>query len=114
MQFVEKKDFIHAPPKNISDEKLTEKFKDKILLMKEKRELDKKFKKYKKLYDVDNPEIIDDVSAWVTRSRTLQSKDFTEPLLTKINNEDVSLTVEHDQREFGVGEEAILTLKDTG
>lgn len=64
-------EFIHKPAKNMSELKQTEKIAAKLKERKEKRELETRLLKVKKLADSDSD---DDVKKWVSKSRKLQTE----------------------------------------
>lgn len=69
-------EFIHKPAKNMSELKQTEKIAAKLKERKEKRELEARLLKVKKLADSDSD---DDVKKWVSKSRKIQTeKDLAE------------------------------------
>ncbi|KII70586.1 U4/U6.U5 tri-snRNP-associated protein 1 [Thelohanellus kitauei] len=98
----DKKEFEHVPAKNIGEEEKAEKLREKLRLLKEKRELEQKLGKIKKIYDVDDPNTIDDVTSWVAKSRKLKPSRHETPKVPKIPENKHALTVEHDFREFDV------------
>ncbi|KAL1463148.1 hypothetical protein WDU94_014929 [Cyamophila willieti] len=129
-------EFIHKPAKNLSDLKQTEKIAAKLKERKEKRELEARLSKVKKLADDDSD---DDVKKWVSKSRKIQTeKELAEKKAKELDamdevfgigdliDEEIKtekskvysakhmkgLKVEHDIKDFTEGRNVILTLKD--
>ncbi|XP_026685825.1 U4/U6.U5 tri-snRNP-associated protein 1 [Diaphorina citri] len=129
-------EFVHKPAKNMSELKQTEKIAAKLKERKEKRELETRLLKVKKLADSDSD---DDVKKWVSKSRKLQTeKELAEKKAKELDamdevfgigdliDEEIKsekskvysakhikgLKVEHDIKDFTEGRNVILTLKD--
>lgn len=129
---------VHQPAVNLAATKDADKIKEKLALIRDKRRLHKKLQKVKKIADEDDDE---DASAWVQRSRKIQSErekaekqakilqemdeefgisNLLDDELAKEKSEAYSakdmagLTVEHDVSSFREGSSVILTLKDSG
>ncbi|CAK9301816.1 unnamed protein product [Gordionus sp. m RMFG-2023] len=62
--------FIHVPPQNWGAAKASDKLKDKLSTRKEKREIEQKLRKVKKLAEFDNED--ESALSWVNKSRQLQ------------------------------------------
>uniref|UniRef100_A0A8D8R0L4 U4/U6.U5 tri-snRNP-associated protein 1 n=1 Tax=Cacopsylla melanoneura TaxID=428564 RepID=A0A8D8R0L4_9HEMI len=129
-------EFIHKPAKNLSDLKQTEKIAAKLKERKERRELEARLSKVKKLADDDSD---DDVRKWVSKSRKIETEkelaakkakeldamdevfgigDLIDEEIKTEKNKVYSakhikgLKVEHDIKDFTEGRNVILTLKD--
>ncbi|CAH1262958.1 SART1 [Branchiostoma lanceolatum] len=134
----EKKEDVHAPAINLGEKKKADELREKMKAMREKREMNKKLGKIKALGD-DNE--LDDVTAWVERSRKLQiEKDKAAKRAKMLEEMDeefgigslveeelgvnkpknysardlAGMTVEHSEESFLEGQSVILTLKDKG
>ncbi|XP_033632494.1 U4/U6.U5 tri-snRNP-associated protein 1-like [Asterias rubens] len=131
---------VHKPAINLMAKKKADEMKAKLALIKEKRKINQKLKKVKKLAN-DNDEDMDDVTAWVERSRKAQiEKDMAakrakmleemdeefgigaliEDQFKPVKKEDVysakdirDLKVLHSVGSFREGRNVILTLKDS-
>ncbi|KAF1740763.1 hypothetical protein MXB_629 [Myxobolus squamalis] len=82
------------------NEVLAEKYREKIQLLKEKREMHLRISKIKKIYEIDESDEIDDVTSWVTKTRSLPASNHPKHVPKIITKEQPSLFVEHDQGEF--------------
>lgn len=135
--FVTEDGDVHKPAVNITAQKETDKFKEKMERMKEKRKLNQKLSKVKTLGESDSD---DDVSSWVKKSRKIQTEkeqaekraklleemdeefgignlveqEFTPKTKEYTSKNLKGLKVEHDMGTFKEGKTVILTLKDKG
>eukprot|EP00058_Branchiostoma_floridae_P024547 XP_002610037.1 hypothetical protein BRAFLDRAFT_238017 [Branchiostoma floridae] len=134
----ENKEDVHAPAINLGEKKKADELREKMKAMREKREMNKKLGKIKALGDDDE---LDDVTAWVERSRKLQiEKDKAAKRARMLEEMDeefgigslveeelgvnkpknysardlAGMTVEHSEESFLEGQSVILTLKDKG
>ncbi|KAI8484154.1 U4/U6.U5 tri-snRNP-associated protein 1 [Branchiostoma belcheri] len=134
----ENKEDVHAPAINLGEKKKAEELREKMKAMREKREMNKKLGKVKALGDDDE---LDDVTAWVERSRKLQiEKEKAAKRARMLEEMDeefgignlveeelgvnkpktysardlAGMTVEHSEESFLEGQSVILTLKDKG
>lgn len=64
----EKQEFVHAPAENLTEKLKTDKIKQKLSTLREKRKLESKLVEVKGLADSDSD---DDASAWVQKQKTL-------------------------------------------
>ena len=127
--------FHHKPAKNITEDKKSEKIREKLEKRKKRRDIDSKLSRVKGLGESDGE---DDVKSWVKRSRKIhkekakaerkeaairareaemeeERKIIEEEMKAKAysGNALAGLTVEHDLDRFGEGRDVILTLKDS-
>lgn len=135
--FVTEDGDVHKPAVNVTAQKETDKFKEKMERMKEKRRHNQKLSKVKTLGESDNE---DDASLWVKKSRKIQKdKELAEKRAKMLEEMDAEfgvgsiveqeftskskdytsknlkgLKVDHDMGTFKEGKTVILTLKDKG
>ncbi|KAL8596327.1 hypothetical protein ACOMHN_062595 [Nucella lapillus] len=129
---------VHVPAINLSEKLNTEKLREKMLLMKEKRKVKDKLRSVKGLGDSDSDE---DVFSWVKKNRkiakdkqladkrakmleemdaefgigSLVDQEFETGKKNQYSSQDLSgLRVEHGMEHFKEGSRVILTLKDKG
>ncbi|KAL3873610.1 hypothetical protein ACJMK2_036706 [Sinanodonta woodiana] len=131
------KDDVHVPATNMGSIKQTEKLREKVELMKDKRQVLRKLSKVKTLGDSDSDE---DSAAWVRKMRAIQKeKDLADKRAKMLEEMDQEfgigtlleqefkpkekeytskslkgLKVEHDITNFQEGKTVILTLRDRG
>lgn len=130
---------VHVPAINLSEKLNTEKLREKMLIMKEKRKVKDKLRTVKGLGDSDSDD--DDVFSWVKKSRkiakekemadkrakmleemdaefgigSLVEEEFDTGKKNTYSSHDLSgLRVEHSMEKFKEGSKVILTLKDKG
>ena len=126
---------VWAPASNLTQEKKSEKIREKLAILKETRELERSRMKHKHL--IANDDNDDDISNWVQKSRKLGKMQMEEKIeerkldavseefgVDNLLNEELSsknkyssnnlggLKVEHAVDRFVEGEATILTLKD--
>ncbi|KAG8223738.1 hypothetical protein J437_LFUL003103 [Ladona fulva] len=131
-------EFVHKPAESISEKVKSEKIKQKIHDRKEKRSIEAKLSKVKKLADEDEDE---DSYAWIQKSRKLQEEkekaqkraqmleeldaefgvgelvdnEFQNERREVYSSKDLrGLKVEHSTEVFSEGRTVVLTLKDKG
>ncbi|XP_039283862.1 U4/U6.U5 tri-snRNP-associated protein 1-like isoform X2 [Nilaparvata lugens] len=131
-------EFVHRPADNIAAKLKAEKLKAKLTEKKERRAIENKLSKVKKLADDSDD---DDTSAWILKSRKIEEErkkaekkakelddmdavfGIGELVEDEIRNEKKiaytnkdlrGLKVEHDIERFTEGREVVLTLKDRG
>lgn len=131
-------DFVHKPAENITSKSKSEKLKEKLQLRREKRTLEEKLRKVKKLNEACDSDD-DDVSKWVEKNRRIISeKEQAERRAKELDAMDevfgigelieedtqiakkmaytskdlVGLKVEHDMDSLKEERDVILTLKD--
>ncbi|XP_076463478.1 U4/U6.U5 tri-snRNP-associated protein 1-like [Babylonia areolata] len=130
---------VHVPAINLSEKLNTEKLREKMLMMKEKRKVKEKLKTVKGLGESDSEE--DDVFSWVKKNRkvtkeremadkrakmleemdaefgvgSLVEQEFDAGKKKNYSSHDLSgLRVEHNMEKFKEGSNVVLTLKDKG
>lgn len=135
--FVTEDGDVHKPAVNITAKKETDKFKEKMERMKEKRKHSQKLSKVKTLGESDSG---DDVSSWVKKSRKIQTdkelaakrakmleemdaefgigniveQEFTNKSKEYTSKNLKGLKVQHEMGTFKEGKTVILTLQDKG
>ncbi|XP_035703154.1 U4/U6.U5 tri-snRNP-associated protein 1 isoform X2 [Folsomia candida] len=134
----ETQEFVHAPAENLTARLKSDKLKDKLTTMKEKRKLETKMLQSKGLADSDED---DDAHAWVLKQKTLAEQkalaakrakeldeldtefglgEVVETAFVKHKNKAYTekdlkgMKVLHDQSRIQDGGQVILTLKDKG
>ncbi|XP_028392981.1 U4/U6.U5 tri-snRNP-associated protein 1-like [Dendronephthya gigantea] len=135
----DEEEFVHAPPVNIAEQESQEKYKEKLKEIREKRDMQKKLGKVKKLADSESDNE-DSALSWVKkvrkkenekqlaikRAQLLEEMDeefgVGELVMNVMGNKEKAytakdlkgLTVEHSSKMIKEGKEVILTLKDSG
>lgn len=133
-------EFVHAPPVNIMEKENQEKYREKLLEMREKREMYKKLQKVKKLADSESDDDDESALSWVRKVRKKETEkklaekraklleemdeefgvgDLVDNMMGKKPKEYTSrdlkgLTVEHSAEMIKEGKGVVLTLKDSG
>ncbi|XP_033123478.1 U4/U6.U5 tri-snRNP-associated protein 1-like [Anneissia japonica] len=130
---------VHKPARNLAQENKRKAIQEKLQQIKAKREINKKLSKVKTLGEEDD---VDDIHAWVERSRKVQKEkalaEKREKLLQEMDadfgiealvdeefkksgkekaygSRDIAgLQVQHSLKSFKEGKSVILTLKDSG
>ncbi|XP_071961912.1 U4/U6.U5 tri-snRNP-associated protein 1-like [Antedon mediterranea] len=130
---------VHKPAKNLAEERKKKAIQEKLKQIKAKREINKKLSKVKTLGEDDD---VDDIHAWVERSRKISKEkalaDKRAKLLEEMDadfgigalvdeefkqtskgknysSKDIAgLQVQHSVNSFKEGKSVILTLKDSG
>lgn len=129
-------DFLHKPAENIASKLEAEKLREKFRQKKEKRMLEEKLKRVKRLGD---EEEVDDIAVWLDRSRDKEKNradaDKRAKMLEEMDDQFgvnalvqqelrdsrrkaytdrhlKGLKVDHEMDSFGEGKTVILTLKD--
>ncbi|XP_047137880.1 U4/U6.U5 tri-snRNP-associated protein 1 isoform X1 [Hydra vulgaris] len=135
----EDREDVHKPAGNISVQQSSEKIRDKMEAIREKRKINQKLLKVRGIADDDDP-VIDSAAAWVAKSRMLEKEkvmaekraqmleeldeefgvsDIVEDVVGNKNKQSYTskdlkgLKVEHKGKAFQDGE-VVLTLKDKG
>lgn len=132
---------VHKPATNISEKKYSDKMREKMEAIREKRKINQKLKKVKGLGDEDDP-ALDSAAAWVAKSRVAEKEKemaekraqmleemdeefgisgLIEETAAKIKKEPTysskdlrGLTVQHKTSDIGDNTDVILTLEDKG
>jgi len=86
---------VHKPASNISDKKHTDKVREKMEAIREKRKVNQKLKRVKGLGEEDDP-ALDSAAAWVSKSRTVEKEK-------ELAKKTAQMLEEMDE-EFGISE----------